>query len=114
MLDASAKPTWSEVIAAADVVVPSPTTDADAVLAVMSAGRAVVAPANPTTVRLLLPGSAGLLYQQGDVKALAAAISRLLTTPLFRYQIATRAMEAARRHYLERVRYHQARERTQI
>jgi hypothetical protein len=38
---------WSDLIAAADVVVPSSTTGSRALLDVMTLGRPVVAPANP-------------------------------------------------------------------
>jgi glycosyltransferase involved in cell wall biosynthesis len=111
MLYDSSRALWSNVMAAADVVVLSAASGAETLLDVMAAGRAVVAPVDPATVRLIVPRSVGLVYPPGDVHALTAAISRLLTTPEFCHQMATRASEAARRHRLERIRYHEKRER---
>ena len=66
-------------------------------LDVLSAGRPVVAPVDPTTVRLVVQASAGLVYRPGDVSGMAAALLRLLTTPTLRHGMACRAIEVARR-----------------
>jgi glycosyltransferase involved in cell wall biosynthesis len=92
---------WSELIAAADVVVPSATTGSRALLDVMALGRPVVAPANPATVRLVVPASAGLVYRQGDTSAMAAALHRLLTTPSLRHGMSCRAREVAQRYRMK-------------
>jgi glycosyltransferase involved in cell wall biosynthesis len=94
---------WSELIAAADVVVPTTATGSRALLDVMALGRPMVAPANPATVQLVVPASAGLVYRQGDTSAMASALLRLLTTPSLRHGMACRAVEVARRHQLEHV-----------
>ena len=103
LLDASSMPLWSDIISAADLVVLSTTSGPRRLLDVLAAGRAVVAPMDPATVRLVVPTSAGLVYRPGDVSALASAIKRLMTTPRLRQGIASRAREVARRHQLERV-----------
>jgi glycosyltransferase involved in cell wall biosynthesis len=92
---------WSDIVGAADVVVPSTASGPASLLEVLAVGRAVVAPVDPATVRLLLPTSAGLVYRPGDVSAMAAAITRLLTSPTLRHGMACRAGEIARRHHLE-------------
>jgi glycosyltransferase involved in cell wall biosynthesis len=71
-------------------------------LDVLSACRPVVAPIDPTTVRLVVPTSAGLVYRPGDVSGMAAALLRLLTTPALRHGMACRAGEVARRHPLQK------------
>jgi glycosyltransferase involved in cell wall biosynthesis len=91
---------WSDIVAAADVAVPSIASQPAHLLDVLAVGRPVVAPVNPATVRLVLPTSAGLLYQPGDVSALAAALLRLLTSPTLRHGMGCRAAEVARRHPL--------------
>ncbi len=111
LLDASSEPLWSDIIGAADLVVLSATSGPRRLLDVLAAGRAVVAPMYPATVRLVMPTSAGLVYRTGDGSALASAIKRLMTTPRLRQGMASRAREVARRHQLERVRCHEARER---
>jgi glycosyltransferase involved in cell wall biosynthesis len=88
---------WSDVVAAADVVVPGIASHRANLLDVLAVGRPVVAPVNPATVGLVLPTSAGLIYQAGDVPALAAALLRLLTSPALRYGMGCRAAEVARR-----------------
>jgi glycosyltransferase involved in cell wall biosynthesis len=93
---------WSNVAAAADVVVPSPALGQVSLLDVLSACRPVVAPIDPTTVRLVVPTSAGLVYRPGDVSGMAAALLRLLTTPALRHGMACRAGEVARRHPLQK------------
>jgi glycosyltransferase involved in cell wall biosynthesis len=103
-VDVVRKHRWSDLIAAADVVVPSTTTGSRALLDVMALGRAMVAPANPATVRLVVPASAGLVYRPGDTTGMAAALLRLLTTPSLCHGMACRAREVARRHHLEHVR----------
>jgi len=88
---------WSEMVAAADVVVPSVASQRAQLLDVLAVGRPVVAPVNPATVSLVLPTSAGLIYQAGDVSALAAALLRILSSPALQYGMACRAAEVARR-----------------
>jgi glycosyltransferase involved in cell wall biosynthesis len=94
---------WSDLITAADVVVPSTTTGSRALLDVMTLGRPVVAPANPATVRFVVPASAGLVYRQGDVSAMSGALLRLLTTPALRHGMGCRACEVAWRCHLEHI-----------
>jgi len=91
---------WSDVIAAADVVMPSTTSGSVSLLDVLSACRPVVATINPTTMRLVVPTSAGLVYRPGDVSGMAAALIRLLTSPALWHGMACRAREVARRHPL--------------
>jgi glycosyltransferase involved in cell wall biosynthesis len=71
-------------------------------LEVLAVGRAVVAPINPATIRLVVPASVGLVYRPGDVSGMAAALLRLLTTPALRHGMACRAGEVARRHQLQK------------
>jgi glycosyltransferase involved in cell wall biosynthesis len=99
--DVVRKHRWSDLIAAADVVVPSTTTGSSALLDVMAVGRPILAPANPATVQLVVPASAGLVYRPGDTSGMAAALLRLLTTPALRHGMACRAREVARRQRLE-------------
>jgi glycosyltransferase involved in cell wall biosynthesis len=94
---------WLDLVAAADLVVLSPASGASTLLEVLATGRPVVAPVNPTTMRLVVPASAGLVYRPGDVAGMAAALLRLLTTPALRYGMACRAYEVARRHQLQRL-----------
>jgi glycosyltransferase involved in cell wall biosynthesis len=93
---------WPYLIAAADVVVPSPAAGSRAMLDVLSVGRPVVAPADPATVQLIVGASAGLVYRPGDVPGMARALLRLLTTPALRHGMSRRAREVARRHRLQR------------
>jgi glycosyltransferase involved in cell wall biosynthesis len=88
---------WSDIVAAADVVIPGVASQRAHLLDVLAVGRPVVAPVNPATVSLVLPTSAGLIYQAGDVAALAAALLRILSSPTLRYGMACRAAEVARR-----------------
>jgi glycosyltransferase involved in cell wall biosynthesis len=92
-----------DFIAAADVVVPGPTSGLPALTDVLAAGRPMVAQANPMTVRLLVPSSAGLVYRPRDVGGMAAALLRLLTTPSLRHKMAARAAEVARRHRRQQI-----------
>ena len=94
---------WPFLIAAADVVVPSPTVASIALLDVLSVGRPVVAPAEPAIVRVVVPASAGLVYRPGDVSGMAEALLRLLTTPALRQGMGCRARQVARRHHLQRM-----------
>jgi glycosyltransferase involved in cell wall biosynthesis len=93
---------WPTLVSAADLVVPSTGSGSLRLLEVLAAGRAVVAPVNPTTVRLIMPSSAGLVYRPGDVSGMAGALVRLLTTPALRHGMACRASEVARRHDMQR------------
>lgn len=95
---------WPDLISAADLVVPSTASGLRRLLDVLAAGRPVVAPVNPTTVRLVVPSSAGLVYRPGDVAGMAGALVRLLTTPSLRHGMASRAVEVARRHHVQRIR----------
>jgi glycosyltransferase involved in cell wall biosynthesis len=110
LLDASSEPPWSDIIGAADLVVLSPTSGPRRLLDVLAVGRAVIAPMDPATVRLIVPSSAGLVYRPGDLTALASAIKRLMTTAPLRQGMACRAREVARCQ-LERERRPEARER---
>jgi len=78
---------WSDVVAAADVVI----SGTMSLLDVLSAGRPVVAPIDPTTTRLVLPTSTGLLYRRGHVNAMAAALLRILTNSTLRHGMTCRA-----------------------
>ena len=93
---------WPDIVAAADVVLPGPGSGPMSLLDVLSAGRPVVAPIDPTTMRLVVPASTGLVYRPGDVSGMAAALLRLLTTPTLRHGMACRASEVARRHPLQK------------
>jgi glycosyltransferase involved in cell wall biosynthesis len=101
---------WSDMIAAADLVVPSKASGSMILLDVLAAGRPVVAPADPETVRLVVPASVGLVYRPGDVSGMASALLRLLTTPALRHGMGSRAREVARRHQLQRMALLQAEE----
>jgi glycosyltransferase involved in cell wall biosynthesis len=94
---------WPYLIAAADVVVPSPTAASITLLDVLSVGRPVVAPADPAIVRVVVPASAGLVYRPGHVSGMAEALLRLLTTPALRHGMGCRARQVARRHHLRRI-----------
>jgi glycosyltransferase involved in cell wall biosynthesis len=95
---------WPELLAAADLVVPSTTSGATRLLEVLAAGRAVVTPEHPNTVGLVVPTSAGLVYRRGDVHGMTEAILRLLTTPALRDGMAARAREVAHRHHFQHMR----------
>jgi glycosyltransferase involved in cell wall biosynthesis len=92
---------WSDLVAAADVVVPGPASGPSMLLEVMAVGRAVVAPLSPATARLVVPASAGLLYRPGDLAGMARAMLRLITSPALRQGMAARASEVARRHRVQ-------------
>ena len=62
---------WADLIWAANLVVPSTASGLRRLLEVLAAGRPVVAPVNPTTVRVVVPSSAGLVYRPGDVSGMA-------------------------------------------
>ena len=98
---------WPDLVAAADLIVPSTASGLRRLLEVLAAGRPVVAPVNPTTVRLVVPSSAGLVYRPGDVSGMAGALLRLLTTPSLRHGMAGRAREVARRHHTRQIRLHE-------
>lgn len=95
---------WPHLVAAADVVVPSAAAARESLLDALATGRPVVAPINPTTVRLLVLARAGLVYPPGDVRGMARALLRLLTTPKLRHEMGCRASEVARRQQLRQVR----------
>jgi hypothetical protein len=100
---ATAKAPWSDVVAAADIVVPSPTTEPKTLLDVLALGRPVVAPANPATVRMIVPSSVGLVYRPDHASGLADALLRLLTMPALRHGMGCRATEVTRRYALQRI-----------
>jgi glycosyltransferase involved in cell wall biosynthesis len=92
---------WSELVAAADLVVLGSSSGTATLLDVLGAGRPVVAPADPATAQLVVPAIAGLVYQPGDVPGMAEALLRLLTTPMLRHGMGGRARQVARRQHLE-------------
>ena len=94
---------WPDLIAAADVVVPSVAAGPITLLDVLAAGRPVVAPADPAAVQLVVPASVGLVYRPGDVPGMARALLRLLTNPALRTGMGCRAREVARRHHSHRM-----------
>ena len=93
---------WSDLIAAADLVVLGSSSGTAMLLDVLAAGRPVVAPADPATVQLVVPGIVGLVYQPGDVSGMAEALLRLVTTPVLRHGMGGRARQVARRHHREK------------
>jgi glycosyltransferase involved in cell wall biosynthesis len=93
---------WSDLVAAADLVVLGSSSGTAMLLDVLAAGRPVVAPADPATVQLVVPAIVGLVYQPGDVYGMAEALLRLLTTPVLRRGMGGRARQVARRHHLEK------------
>jgi glycosyltransferase involved in cell wall biosynthesis len=99
---------WSDLIAAADVVVPSVTAGPIPLLNVLAAGRPVVAPVDPAAVQLIVPASVGLLYRPGDVPGMARALLRLLTSPTLRTGMGCRAREVAHRYQCKRIALQQA------
>jgi glycosyltransferase involved in cell wall biosynthesis len=104
---------WPYLIAAADVVVPSVAGVNSTLLDVLGAGRPVVAQADPATVRLVVPASAGLIYRQGDVSGMAGALLRLLTTPALRHGMGCRARTVARKYRLQQMALHGPDDRNQ-
>lgn len=90
---------WADLIAAADVVVPSVAAGPITLLDVLAAGRPVVAPADPAAVEVIVPASVGLVYRSGDVPAMARALLRLLASPALRTGMGCRASEVARRYH---------------
>ncbi|MGH3644691.1 MAG: glycosyltransferase [Mycobacterium sp.] len=101
VVSGSCEDRWSDVVTTADVVVLSSSSGTTTLLDVLAAGRAVVAPADPTTVQLVVPGIAGLVYPPGDLSGMTAALLRLLTEPALRRGMGGRAINVARRHHLE-------------
>jgi glycosyltransferase involved in cell wall biosynthesis len=94
---------WADLIAAADIVVPSVAAGPITMLDVLAAGRPVVAPADPAAVQLIVPSSVGLVYRQGDVIGMARALLRLLVSPAMRTGMGSRAREVARRHQWQQI-----------
>ena len=92
---------WSDLVAAADLVVLGNSSGTATLVDVLAAGRPVVAPADPVTVQLVVPAIVGLIYQPGDVSGMAEALLRLATTPVLRRGMGGRARQVARRHHLE-------------
>jgi glycosyltransferase involved in cell wall biosynthesis len=92
---------WSNLVAAADLVVLTSSSSTTTLLDVLAAGRPVVAPDDPATVQLVVTGIAGLVYRPGDVPGMEKALLRLLTTPVLRRGMGGRAKQVARRHRLE-------------
>lgn len=94
---------WPYLIAAADVIVPSPATAAVALLGVLGVGRPVVAPADPEIVEVIVPASAGLVYRPGDVSGMSKALLRLLTNPVLCRGMGCRARQVAQRQQVQRM-----------
>ena len=94
---------WADMIAAADVVVPSVAAGPIMLLDVLAAGRPVVAPTEPAAVQLVVPSSVGLVYRPGDVSGMASALLRLLLSPELRTGMGFRAREVARRYQPQRM-----------
>lgn len=93
-------PQRSDVLATADLVIPSPASTLSALEETMAAGRAVVASASPASAALVMPYSAGLLYAPGDDSAMTAAVVRLLLHPELRDEMGLRARQVAQRHHV--------------
>jgi glycosyltransferase involved in cell wall biosynthesis len=93
---------WSDLVAAADLVVLGSSSGTAVLLDVLAAGRPVVAPANPAIVELVVPAIVGLVYRPGDVSGMAEALRRLVSTPVLCRGMGYRARQVARRHYLEK------------
>ena len=93
----------ADLIAAADVVVPSVAAGPITLLDVLAAGRPVVAPTDPAAVQLVVPASVGFVYRPGDVPAMARALLRLLVSPALRTGMGCRAREVARRYQPQRM-----------
>jgi glycosyltransferase involved in cell wall biosynthesis len=94
-------PRRSQLLDTADLVIAGPGTTPDAILEVMAASRAVVAPANGVTAQLVMPHSAGLLYAPGEASAMTTAVARLLAHPGMRDQMGSRASQVAKNHRLQ-------------
>lgn len=92
---------WSDLVAAADLVVLGDSSEIETLIDVLALGRPVVAPADPAAVHLLVPAVVGLVYPPGDVSVMAAALLRLLSDPALRRAMGGRARNVARRHRLE-------------
>jgi glycosyltransferase involved in cell wall biosynthesis len=92
---------WSDLVAAADVVVLGSSSGTAVLLDVLAAGRPVVAPADPAIVQLVVPAIVGLVYRRGDVSGMTEALRRLVSTPVLRRGMGGRARRVARRHHLE-------------
>jgi len=103
LVDDCAGPQRSDVLATADLVIPSPASTLSALEETMAAGRAVVASASPATAQLVMPYSAGLLYAPGDISAMTAAVVRLLSHPELRDQMGIRASHVARDRRLQQL-----------
>jgi glycosyltransferase involved in cell wall biosynthesis len=93
---------WSDLVAAADLVVLGSSSGTAVLLDVLAAGRPVVAPADPAIVELVVPAIVGLVYRPGDVSGMAEALRRLVSTPVLRRGMGGRARQVARRHHLEK------------
>jgi glycosyltransferase involved in cell wall biosynthesis len=89
---------WSNVVAAADVLLPNPASGLIGLLDALAAGRAVVAAVDPTTFPVVVCSSVGLVYRPGDFSAMARALLRILTNPALRHGMSSRASDVARRH----------------
>jgi len=103
LVDDCAGPQRSDVLATADLVIPSPASTLSALEETMAAGRAVVASASPATAQLVMPYGAGLLDAPGDISAMTAAVVRLLSHPELRDQMGSRASHVARDHRLQQL-----------
>jgi glycosyltransferase involved in cell wall biosynthesis len=102
-VQASSDDRWSDLVAAADLVVLSGSSGSTTLLDVLAAGRPVIAPDDPETVQLVIPAIAGITYRPGDVAGLEGALLRLLTTPVLCHGMGGRARQVARRRHLENI-----------
>jgi glycosyltransferase involved in cell wall biosynthesis len=93
---------WSDLVAAADLVLLGSSSGTAVLLDVLAAGRPVVAPADPAIVQLVVPAIVGLVYRPGDVSAMTEALRRLVSTPVLRRGMGGRARQVARRYHLEK------------
>jgi hypothetical protein len=94
---------WTDLMGAADVVVPSAAAGAITLLDVLAAGRPVVAPIDPLAVQLIVPASVGLVYRHGDVSGTARALLGLLVSPTLRTGMDPCAREVAKPCHLKQI-----------
>ena len=93
---------WSDLVAAADLLVLGSSSGTAVLLDVLAAGRPVVAPADPAIAQPVVPAIVGLVYRPGDVSGMTEALRRLVSAPAPRREMGGRARQVARRHHLER------------
>ena len=103
---------WSDLIAAADLVVLGSSSGTTTLLNVLAEGRAGGRHRRPGNRGAGSPGIVleVLVYPPGDVSGMAGALLRLLTTPLLRRGMGGRARQVARRYRLEAIARHESAE----